>query len=114
MEAADRIFERNNRRRRPNEIDLHDLHVKEAIERTEMAILAAQHRGETEIQLIVGRGLHSRDGVAKMRPAIEQLMFELRLIAEPDPYNIGVLVVKLQQGGQGTHLNEIAKRLEND
>ena len=36
------------------EVDLHGLFVKEAIERTDEAIQAAQQRGDTEIQLIVG------------------------------------------------------------
>ena len=38
----------------PNEVDLHGLFVKEAIEYTERAIQEAQRRGDAEIHLIVG------------------------------------------------------------
>lgn len=78
---------------KPGEIDLHGLYVKEAIERTDYAIQDAKRRGDTEVHLIVGtlsfevsistvlyqfaaagKGLHSSGGVAKIKPAIEELM----------------------------------------
>lgn len=39
----------------PGEIDLHGLFVKEAIERTDLAIQGARERGDTEVRLIVGK-----------------------------------------------------------
>jgi len=85
------IFAANNTDSAPNEVDLHGLYVKEAIARTEQAVEAAQQRGDSNIHLIVGRfalfyvlliwtggvvgkGLHSQDHVAKLKPAIEDLM----------------------------------------
>lgn len=48
--------------------------MKEAIARTEAAVQAAQNRGDEEIHIIVGKGLHSQGHVAKLKPAIEDLM----------------------------------------
>jgi len=44
----------NNTDLAPNEFDLHGLYVKEAVDRTEQAIQAAQRRGDPSIRLIVG------------------------------------------------------------
>lgn len=38
-----------------DEIDLHGLYVKEAIDHTEKSIIAAQNRGDHQIRLIVGK-----------------------------------------------------------
>ncbi|CCO29440.1 Smr domain-containing protein C11H11,03c [Rhizoctonia solani AG-1 IB] len=73
-EASDWIFEQVNLDSAPDELDLHGLYVKEAIERTEAAVEAAQTRGDQQIRIIVGKGLHSQGRVAKLKPAIEELM----------------------------------------
>jgi hypothetical protein len=46
----------------------------EAIFFTERAVSDARRRGDSKIHLIVGKGLHSQGGVAKLKPAIEELM----------------------------------------
>lgn len=58
----------------PREIDLHGLYVKEAITFTERALQQARTRGDGEIHLIVGKGLHSKNGAAKLKPAIAELI----------------------------------------
>jgi DNA-nicking Smr family endonuclease len=80
----------------PNEVDLHGLYVKEAVERTERAIQAAQRHGYSNIHLIVGeysafyllriyiyvfvgKGMHSQANVARIKPAIEDLLEMLEL-----------------------------------
>ncbi|KAK0184079.1 hypothetical protein F5146DRAFT_1228904 [Armillaria mellea] len=93
--ASTWIYLENNRGREPGEIDLHGLYVKEAIAYTETALEEASLRGDSELRVIVGRGSHSEDGVARVRPAIEELMRQHRLITELDPSNSGVLVVEL-------------------
>ncbi|KAK0186907.1 hypothetical protein F5146DRAFT_935134, partial [Armillaria mellea] len=93
--ASTWIYLENNRGREPGEIDLHGLYVKEAIAYTETALEEAKLRGDSELRLIVGTGSHSEDGVAKVRPAIEELMRQHRLVTELDPSNSGVLVVEL-------------------
>ncbi|KAK0477563.1 hypothetical protein IW261DRAFT_1338373, partial [Armillaria novae-zelandiae] len=90
----------------PGEIDLHGLYVREAITCTDAAIEEAKRRGDSEIRLIVGKGLHSEDGEAKVRPAIKGLMCKYQLAAEFDPSNSGVLIVKLD----GSHPNRQHQR----
>ncbi|KAK0219034.1 hypothetical protein IW262DRAFT_1073663 [Armillaria fumosa] len=94
-EASNQIYLENNRGRNPREIDLHGLYVKEAIAHTDAAIEEAKLRDDSEIRLIVGKGLHSEDGEARVRPAIKSLMCKYQLVAEFDPSNSGVLIVKL-------------------
>jgi len=116
-EASTWIFRENNQDSRPDELDLHGLYVKEAIQKTEEAIVDAQNRGDTQIRVIVGKGLHSQGSAAKLKPAIEELMIKHQLVADLDPQNAGVLVVTLnQQQGQGHGMDsgEIAQRLDND
>ncbi|KAK0215971.1 hypothetical protein EDD85DRAFT_798511 [Armillaria nabsnona] len=81
-EASNWIYLENNRDRKPGEIDLHGLYVKEAIAYTDAALKEAKLRGESEIRLIVGKGSHSEGGEAK-------------LVAEFDTSNSGVLVIEL-------------------
>ncbi|KAG8863449.1 hypothetical protein FRB96_008189 [Tulasnella sp. 330] len=113
-EASQWIFQANNQDSRPDELDLHGLYVKEAIQKTEQAIIEAQNRGDTQIRIIVGKGLHSQ-GAAKLKPAIEDLMVKYQLVAALDPQNAGVLIVSLNQGqGGGMDSGEITQRIEND
>jgi hypothetical protein len=48
--------------------------VKEAVAYTDRAVADAKARGAADIHLIVGKGLHSPGGVAKLKPAIEDLI----------------------------------------
>jgi len=73
-QAAQWIFVENNTDSQPGEVDLHGLYVKEAIQYADKAIQEAKARGETTVRLIVGKGMHSRDGRGKLGPAIEQVM----------------------------------------
>lgn len=113
----------------PHEIDLHGLYVKEAITQTDRALQQAQARGDTELHLIVGKGLHSKNGAAKLKPAIEELIYKYaplflksisltlfsryQLSAELDPNNAGVLIVQLgSTTGRGVGADEITRRIE--
>jgi hypothetical protein len=96
------------------------------------------HRS-THIPLVptsTGKGLHSKGGLAKIKPAIEDLMQKFvfaaaaissmphritreNLVAELDPHNAGVLIVYInggpspgQEGVVGPE--EITRRLEKD
>ncbi|RSH94960.1 hypothetical protein EHS25_000045 [Saitozyma podzolica] len=95
-QAADWIFNENNKQSPPGTIDLHGLYVKEAIERTESAIAQAQRSGQDELRVIVGKGIHSQNHQAKIKPAVEELMAKYRLTAHLENGNSGVLVVDLQ------------------
>ncbi|KAG8747127.1 asparagine-linked glycosylation protein [Ceratobasidium sp. 414] len=112
-EAGDWIFQQVNMDSAPDELDLHGLYVKEAVARTESAVLGAQRRGDSQIKIIVGKGLHSQGQVAKLKPAIEGLMVKYQLNAHIDPQNAGVLVVQLGgRGERGMDPNEVTRRLE--
>ncbi|KAJ7901739.1 hypothetical protein B0H14DRAFT_2668254 [Mycena olivaceomarginata] len=110
-QASDWIFIGQCTDSHPGEIDLHGLYVKEAIEHTDRALQEAKQRGDSEIHLIVGKGLHSQGHVAKIKPAIEELH---QLYAELDPHNAGVLICKLDNAQGGVGSDEIARRLERD
>ncbi|KZT26762.1 DUF1771-domain-containing protein [Neolentinus lepideus HHB14362 ss-1] len=116
-QASEWIFFENNKDSQPDEIDLHGLYVKEAISYTDRAIQKARGQGNSEIRLIVGKGLHSPHGVAKLEPAIKDLMQKHGLIAELDPRNSGVLIVDLdgQSKGRGPVLSsdEILSKLKS-
>lgn len=94
-EASAWIFRENNLDSKPGELDLHGLYVKEAISYSDKAIKEARQRGDSQIRLIVGKGLHSNGHVAKIKPALENLMTQLNLPNEVDPQNAGVLIVQL-------------------
>ncbi|THU95374.1 DUF1771-domain-containing protein [Dendrothele bispora CBS 962.96] len=114
-EASEWIFIENNKDSKPGEIDLHGLYVKEAIMHTDRALEEAKQRGDSEVHLIVGKGLHSTGGKAKIKPAIEELMEKHQLIAELDPNNAGVLIVELNtRRDRGVSPDEIARRLDRD
>ncbi|KXN90641.1 hypothetical protein AN958_03881 [Leucoagaricus sp. SymC.cos] len=112
-QASEWIFHENNRDSQPYEVDLHGLYVREAITYTDRVLQQAQARGDNEIHLIVGKGLHSKNGAAKLKPAIEELMQKYQLSAELDPHNAGVLVVQLDSPHRrGVGADEITHRIE--
>jgi len=114
-QASDYIFVENNKDSKPGEVDLHGLYVKEAIARADQAIQKAKSEGQTQINFIVGKGLHSQGGVAKLKPAIEELIQKHQLSAQLDPNNSGVLVVLIARPGQrGIGAEEISHRLQQD
>jgi len=116
-EASEWIFTENNRDSQPGEVDLHGLYVKEAITYTDRAIQEARRRGDREVHLIVGKGLHSTGHVAKIKPAIEELMQKHQLVAELDPRNAGVLIIGLDGQDRGTgrvmQPDDITRSLDN-
>ncbi|BGP50473.1 hypothetical protein JCM10450v2_006392 [Rhodotorula kratochvilovae] len=111
-EAAAWIYAENNRTQQQGSIDLHGLYVQEAVEYTEKAIADARNKGMPELRVIVGKGNHSPSHVAKIKPAIAQLMERERLTANLDPQNGGVLVVQLQGQGGGKQGGQFLRELE--
>ncbi|KAI6118282.1 hypothetical protein F5141DRAFT_1097547 [Pisolithus sp. B1] len=93
VEAGAWIFRGDHK---PGEVDLHGLYVKEAVMYAEDAIEKAQSRGDLEIRLLVGKGLHSDGQVAKIKPALEELMKRRSLPADVDPDNAGLLIIRLR------------------
>jgi hypothetical protein len=94
--AAEYVFKENNADSSLSEIDLHGLYIKEAIYILKRRIAAGINRGEQRLDVIVGKGNHSQNGVAKLKPAVEELCQESKIQSYIDPKNTGVLVVNLQ------------------
>ncbi|TKA53759.1 hypothetical protein B0A53_03801 [Rhodotorula sp. CCFEE 5036] len=111
-EAAQWIFNENNKSQPIGSVDLHGLYVEEAIEYTQRAIKDGRARGLPELRLIVGKGNHSPSHVAKIKPAISSLMQREHLTAQMDQHNAGVLVVQLQGQGTGRDAGQFMREIE--
>ncbi|KAH9002136.1 hypothetical protein EDB86DRAFT_2800984, partial [Lactarius hatsudake] len=88
--AAKIFFRENNKvsnRREGGKIDLHGLYVAEAIQVAEDQVQTARWRGDEVVHFIVGKGLHSDAGEAKIRPALEKLFTKCVRCIVPDPTN---------------------------
>ncbi|KAG5367007.1 Smr domain-containing protein [Yarrowia sp. B02] len=99
-QAAEYVFRENNTDSAHDEIDLHGLYVEEAEEFLGQRIQAAMQRGDPVVKAIVGKGLHSAGGVAKIKPAVEKLCNQHRLRHHIDPKNSGVMIIELPNGPQ--------------
>ncbi|KAH8992746.1 hypothetical protein EDB86DRAFT_1412158 [Lactarius hatsudake] len=92
-----KIFKKNNKNHREGGmIDLHGLRVAEAIQVAKDKLETAKSRGDEVVRFIVGKGLHSDAGGAKIRPALQALFTKGGLIHWLEPSNAGVLVVQLE------------------
>lgn len=99
-EAAQFVFRANNADSGPDEIDLHGLFVREALSALDYRIAAGIRQNETHLDVIVGKGIHSENHIAKLRPAVESYCREHNLRYETKQHNAGVLVVQLPSGPQ--------------
>ncbi|KAH9083559.1 hypothetical protein EDB83DRAFT_2212617 [Lactarius deliciosus] len=96
--AARIIFRENNKDRKNGEkIDLHGLFVAEAVGFVNQLLQYGESRGDQVMCFIVGKGLHSDAGRARIRPALEDLCTERGLGHSLDPHNAGVLIVRLNR-----------------
>lgn len=98
--AAVQIFERVNSSLLPNNIlDLHGLHVDEALQRLGQVLQdkttdCEQGLCRPQLSVITGRGNHSQGGVARIRPAvIDYLTNKHYRFSEPKP---GLVLVSLK------------------
>lgn len=93
--AARVIFDTLNKDRSLDEMDLHGLFVKEAVQKVEERIQKCQKKGLKQFKCIVGKGIHSANGEAKIKPAIEDLVQKYNLRCSVDGNNTGCLVIEL-------------------
>jgi hypothetical protein len=54
----------------------------------------AKREGKESVVFIVGRGLHSKEGVAKLKPAIERLIDRHNLRCHPDTPHAGCVLAE--------------------
>ena len=120
-QAADWIFEKNNLDNKRDEVDLHGLYVREAVDKTEEAIRNARRSGINPLKVVVGRGTHSKNHVSKMKPAIEDLMRKENLRCKVDPHNAGQLLVYLDassapdaSAGDSSWTDEVEDKTQGD
>ncbi|ORZ24801.1 DUF1771-domain-containing protein [Lobosporangium transversale] len=99
--AKDIVFKVNNASRAPNELDLHGLKVKEALEIARDRIELFIRNNEKELIIIVGQGRNSLNGVAKIKPAITEMMSEFKVKATPNKPNAGCILVERLHSGEG-------------
>ncbi|KAG1816050.1 uncharacterized protein BJ212DRAFT_208249 [Suillus subaureus] len=94
-EASAKIFQENNQNRR-NEVDLHGLHVPEALSYFDISVQKARDLEESSLCVIVGKGNHSDNNAPKIKPAIQARGESLGLSIEVDPRNDGRLIVSFR------------------
>lgn len=98
-QAAEFVFRENNADSAGDEIDLHGLYVKEAEWILQKRIGECIRTGQSHLKVIVGKGLHSQNGVAKLKPAIDDMCDETGLKHYIDSKNQGVLVIDFANSG---------------
>lgn len=74
-------------------VDVHGLLIPEAIRVTESEVRRALLAGQTSVRVITGRGMHSKDKVAKLKPAIMTHMSGQKFVCTVEPHNPGVVVI---------------------
>jgi DNA-nicking Smr family endonuclease len=86
-----------------NRIDLHGLLVKEAIVRIQRHVKLCKDAGIQRTLVITGRGIHSKEGIAKIKPAIRELCVSEGLQVIPNESNEGCLtvVIGVSEGNVG-------------
>lgn len=107
-QAAEYVFRENNADSAGDEIDLHGLYVKEAEWILQKRLAECFRTHQSHLRVIVGKGLHSQNGIAKLKPAVEELCRESGLKHHIDPKNTGVMVIDLanSQGQLPSHWDQ--------
>lgn len=94
--AAEYVFIENNKDSDDNDIDLHGLYVKEAEYILKQRIISGIRKNQASLDCIVGKGLHSKNGVAKLKPAVQNLCNDANLKCWIDNKNSGVLHIDIR------------------
>jgi DNA-nicking Smr family endonuclease len=78
-QAAHFFFEHYNADRPLDTIDLHGLHVKEALDYVEKRIDTCRSSNIAQLTVITGMGNNSAGGIAKLKPAVEKFIHDKQL-----------------------------------
>ncbi|KAF9583513.1 hypothetical protein BGW38_009294 [Lunasporangiospora selenospora] len=98
--AKQSAFQTFNAHRPSNELDLHGLLVREALEVTRERLDKFTRNKEKELTIIVGRGNNSMNGVAKIKPAVTELVQEFNIKATPNKPNPGCIFIEPRPAGE--------------
>ncbi|KAG5647057.1 hypothetical protein DXG03_001427 [Asterophora parasitica] len=93
--AARRFIMARNVSKDPQTVDVHGLRKAEAIRITEKALRDAFTEGRPTVRVIVGKGLHSADGIPVLKEAVMKAMAKYGIQCGVDPKNAGVLILTL-------------------
>ncbi|KAG0091863.1 hypothetical protein BGZ92_011526 [Podila epicladia] len=96
--ARDMIFNANNSHRPRHELDLHGLKVSEALEITRERLRMFIKNKESHIVIIVGQGNNSMNKIAKIKPAVAQLVQDFHVKATPNKPNAGCIYIEPAEG----------------
>lgn len=99
-QAASIIFQYYNCNRSLDWIDLHGLYVYEAEEFVKCRLLQCAKENIASLRVIVGKGIHSRDRIGKLKPAIMKLFWQVGLTCVTDKSNAGMLYVDLKSNAR--------------
>ncbi|KAL2911806.1 hypothetical protein HK105_208739 [Polyrhizophydium stewartii] len=99
--ASQLFYEAKNKGRGLGELDLHGQFVHEAVELADKRIAECRAAEVPELVLIVGKGLHSVGGKAKVKPAIIELLKKHRIDADVGEPNEGCVTVHLDAVKRG-------------
>ena len=78
--ASVKILEHKNAHKDPNRLDLHYLHISEALKAAKLflterqQLLVAKKVACVKVTIITGRGNHSHGGQARLKPAIKEFL----------------------------------------
>ncbi|KAF8926182.1 hypothetical protein BGZ58_000128 [Dissophora ornata] len=84
----------HNQSRPRHELDLHGLKVREAIEITRVRLAEFVKNKEPNLIIIVGQGRNSMNGIAKIKPAVTELVKEYHVKATPNKPNQGCIYIE--------------------
>ncbi|KAF9010649.1 hypothetical protein BDQ17DRAFT_1346611 [Cyathus striatus] len=93
--ARRRYFEARNMNRGPYTIDLHGLLVEEAIEETDKALRRVLLEGKTDLSVITGKGLHSQDGIPRIKQELQKRMRKDNITCHVHSKNTGLLIISV-------------------
>ncbi|KAG0030561.1 hypothetical protein BGZ82_007386 [Podila clonocystis] len=88
----------NNSHRPPHELDLHGLKVSEALETTRERLTTFVKNKESHLVIIVGQGNNSMNKIAKIKPAVAQLVQDFHVKATPNKPNAGCIYIEPAEG----------------
>lgn len=97
LKAAEYAFDQNNANILSNEIDLHGLFAKEAVQVLKKRLVLAAEAGEKKLRVITGKGIHSPGMVCKLQVETLMICHDLNLNFDLDSSNSGVIIINIDR-----------------